>query len=114
MRGRFFKRLAKENPLPDRIRPESIKWLLDGNKAVIREVSMTSSEVKLNSTRKGLIMSAALAAAFVIAVGGLNITRLGKADIDEPQTISEPERPIADTTGLTGLRGGHQMRSEQL
>ncbi|MBQ9542978.1 beta-propeller domain-containing protein [Ruminococcus sp.] len=106
MRGRFFKRLAKENPLPDRIRPESIKGILDGNKAVIREVSMTSSEVKLNSTRKGLIMSAALAAAFVIAVGGLTITRLGKADIDEPQIISEPERPIADTTGLTGLRGG--------
>lgn len=104
-RRSLLKRLEKEYTVPERLSADNIKAMLDRNSAVIPTVS-ANSEVRLNSTRKGLIKSAALAAASVLAVCGLTVSRWGQPDVEKPDAPEEITHTVADTTGLTGLRGG--------
>lgn len=104
-RRSLLKRLERDYPVPERLSAENIKTVLDRNSAVIPTVS-ANSEVRLNSTRRGLIKSAALAAASILVVCGLTVARWGQPDVEKPDTSDEIQRTVADTTGLTGLRGG--------
>ncbi|MBQ8965041.1 beta-propeller domain-containing protein [Ruminococcus sp.] len=103
-KGSMLKELENSCPMPDRLSAESIKQHLERNTGVIRTV-YSAGEVKLNDPRKGLVKSAALAAAFLAAVAGLAVSRLGTPDIKTEKTATKNKPAVADSTGLTGLHG---------
>lgn len=105
-RRNITNRLEKKNKVPERLAPQKIKDMLD-ELSMVKPVigNERQSEIKLNSNRGGILKSLAIAAVFVLAIGGLAVFKFGgeKAVKTHPKT---PTPQVADTEGLTGLRGG--------
>lgn len=104
----IIEKLEEKNKVPEKLAPQKIKDMLDELSMVkpIIESEAPAPEIKLTSNKGGFLRSIAIAAVFVLAVGGFvlfkNSIQNGKVKVHP----NSPSPVVADTEGLEGVRGG--------
>ncbi|MBR1864124.1 MAG: hypothetical protein IJ806_08565 [Ruminococcus sp.] len=105
MRRNIISRLEEENSIPERLSPENIRAMLE-KRLPGPIIGAKLNEVRLNGRKQGLLRAAAAAAVMVIAFGGLAISGMDRQTTPAPNSpAAEESVRIADTQGLSGLRG---------
>lgn len=104
----IIKKLEEKNKVPEKLAPQKIKDMLDELSMVkpIIENEAPAPEIKLTSNKGGFLRSIAIAAVFVLAVGGFVLFKNSSQNAKVKVHPNSPSPVVADTEGLEGVRGG--------